>query len=35
MVAVLNAPPNNLLLRAVIDKVHMPMAPRAAAEQGR
>jgi hypothetical protein len=27
--------PNNLLLRSVNDKVHMPMAPRAAAEQGR
>jgi hypothetical protein len=26
---------NNLLLRAVNDKVHIPMAPRAAAEQGR
>lgn len=26
---------NNLLLRAVIVKVHIPMAPRTAAEQGR
>ena len=27
--------PNSLLLRALTDKVHIPMAPRAAAEQGR